>query len=189
MNSLAMLACVHAMGADLAMAALALGHLEAPKGRGERHVVDAPGRSFTLVDESYNANPASMRAAIEALGQTHPKDGGRRIAVLGDMLELGPESMALHRELASVLAREDIDLVFACGPHMRELFKALPQERQGAYAENSAELLDALLECIQQGDAVMVKGSFGSRMGMLVDALRALDNDDAENIRRNRGEA
>lgn len=189
MNSLAMLACVQAMGADLAMAALALGQLEAPKGRGERHLIDAPGRAFTLVDESYNANPASMRAAIEALGQAAPKDGGRRIAVLGDMLELGAESIALHRDLSKALCQADIDLVFASGPHMRELFKSLPAEMQGAYAENSAALQPMLINAIQQGDVVMVKGSFGSKMGPVVEALRGLDNDDAENIRRNRGEA
>jgi len=189
MNSLAMLACVQAMGADLAMAALALGQLEAPKGRGERHLVDAPGRAFMLVDESYNANPASMRAAIEALGQANPKDRGRRIAVLGDMLELGAESIAMHRDLARTLCQAGIDLVFASGPHMRELFKSLPAEMQGAYAENSALLQPALIDAVQQGDVVMVKGSLGSRMGPVVEALRGLDNDDAENIRRNRGEA
>ncbi|HUD51935.1 UDP-N-acetylmuramoylalanyl-D-glutamyl-2,6-diaminopimelate--D-alanyl-D-alanine ligase [Parvibaculum sp.] len=188
-NSLAMLACVHALDADLALAALALAHLEAPKGRGERHRVDAPGRPFTVIDESYNANPASMRASIEALGQTEPGARARRIAVLGDMLELGPEAIALHREVAVPLARADIDLVFACGPHMRELYLALPEDRRGVYAETSDGLIAPLVDAIQMGDVVMVKGSNGSRMRPIVDALLALGDDDSESIRRNRGEA
>lgn len=189
MNSLAMLACVKALDADLTLAALALANLKAPKGRGERHQVTAPGRAFLLIDESYNANPASMRASIEALGQTEPGVRARRIAVLGDMLELGDESIALHRELAIPLARADIDLVFASGPDMRELFKALPPDRQGAYAETSSGLLASLVETIQEGDVVMVKGSNGSKMGLVVEALLALGEDDSESIRRNRGEA
>lgn len=189
MNSLAMLACVKALDADLTLAALALANLKAPKGRGQRHHVSAPGRPFLLIDESYNANPASMRASIEALGQIEPGARARRIAVLGDMLELGEDSISLHRELAKPLARADIDLVFASGPHMRELFKALPVDRQGAYAETSAELVGPLTEAIQDGDVVMVKGSNGSRMGLIVDALLALSEDDSESIRRNRGEA
>lgn len=188
-NSLAMLACVKALDADLTLAALAFAHLKAPKGRGERHQVAAPGRPFLLIDESYNANPASMRASIEALGQTEPGARARRIAVLGDMLELGAESIALHRELTIPLARADIDLVFACGPHMRELYKALPADRQGMYAETSAGLIAPLIETIHDGDVVMVKGSNGSRMAPVVEALLALSDDDSESIRRNRGEA
>jgi len=189
MNSLAMLACIDALDADLALAALALAQLQAPRGRGERHLVDAPGRPFTVIDESYNANPASMRASIEALGQAEPEARARRIAVLGDMLELGPEAAALHREVAVPLARADIDLVFACGPLMRGLYDALPADRQGAYAETSDALIGPLLEAIQSGDVVMVKGSNGSRMRPVVDALLALGEDDSESIRRNRGEA
>ncbi|HEY4344635.1 MAG TPA: UDP-N-acetylmuramoylalanyl-D-glutamyl-2,6-diaminopimelate--D-alanyl-D-alanine ligase [Parvibaculum sp.] len=189
MNSLAMLACVKALEADLALAALALAHLEAPKGRGERHRVEATGRPFTLIDESYNANPASMRVSIETLGQTEPGPRARRIAVLGDMLELGDTSIALHRELAGPLARADIDLVYACGPHMRELFKALPSDRQGLYVDTSEGLITPLAEAIQDGDVVMVKGSNGSRMKPIVEALLALGDDDSESIRRNRGEA
>lgn len=189
MNSLAMLACIDALDADLALAALALAQLQAPRGRGERHLVEAPGRPFTVIDESYNANPASMRASIEALGQAEPEARARRIAVLGDMLELGPEAAALHREVAVPLARADIDLVFACGPLMRGLYDALPVDRQGAYAETSDALIGKLLEAIQSGDVVMVKGSNGSRMRPVVDALLALGEDDSESIRRNRGEA
>jgi UDP-N-acetylmuramoyl-tripeptide--D-alanyl-D-alanine ligase len=142
-----------------------------------------------LIDESYNANPVSMRAAIDALGRTEPGHRARRIAVMGDMLELGPNSIALHREMAQPLAQAEIDLVFACGPHMRELFKALPADRQGFYAETSAGLMTPLAEAIQEGDVVMVKGSNGSRMKPVVEMLLALGDDDSESIRRNRGEA
>ena len=187
MNSLAMLAVVHALDADLAMAALAMAHLKAPKGRGERHKVETPLGPFTLIDESYNANPASMRAALEALGQARPEGKGRRIAVIGDMLELGDDSIAMHRGLIEPIKAADVDLVFASGPHMRELFKALPQSLQGAYAETSDELGEALREAVEPGDVVMVKGSLGSRMGPLVDMLRGLGDDEGESIRRNRG--
>ena len=189
MNSLAMLACIKALDADLAKAALALANLEAPKGRGERIHVDAPGRPFMLIDESYNANPASMRVSIETLGRVEPGVRARRIAVLGDMLELGDISAELHRELAVPLSRAEIDLVYACGPHMRALFDALPADRQGFYAETSDGLIAPLSEAIQSGDVVMVKGSNGSRMKPIVEALQALGEDDTASIRRNRGEA
>ena len=145
------------------------------------------GGPFTLIDESYNANPASMRAALEALGQARPEGKGRRIAVIGDMLELGDDSIAMHRGLIEPIKAADVDLVFASGPHMRELFKALPQSLQGAYAETSDELGEALREAVEPGDVVMVKGSLGSRMGPLVDMLRGLGDDEGESIRRNRG--
>jgi len=187
MNSLAMLAVVHALDADLAMAALAMAHLKAPKGRGERHRVETPLGPFTVIDESYHANPASMRAALEALGQAKPEAQGRRIAVIGDLLELGDDSIAMHRGLAETIREADVDLVFASGPHMRELFKALPAGTQGAYGETSDELGEALREAVEPGDVVMVKGSLGSRLGPIVDLLRGLGDDEGESIRRNRG--
>jgi UDP-N-acetylmuramoyl-tripeptide--D-alanyl-D-alanine ligase len=130
-----------------------------------------------------------MRVSIETLGQVEPGPRARRIAVLGDMLELGLTSIELHRELAVPLARADIDLVYACGPHMRELFNALPSYRQGLYAETSEGLIAPHAAAIQSGDVVMVKGSNGSRMKPIVEALLALGDDDSESIRRNRGEA
>lgn len=187
MNSLAMLAVVHALGADLALAALAMANLKAPKGRGERHRVSAPLGDFIVIDESYNANPASMRAAIDALGQAKPEGRGRRIAVIGDMLEIGATSIEMHRGLAASIKAAGIDLVFACGPHMRELFKALPATAQGIYAENSTELEPALREAVRPGDIVMVKGSLGSRMGPVVEMLKGLGDEDGASIRRNRG--
>lgn len=168
-NSLAVLAAVHAVGADLKEGAAALDGLAASKGRGERIVI---GRTL-IIDESYNANPASMRAALEALGQTPRSEHARRIAVLGDMLELGPEGDVLHRALADAVDAAGVDVVFACGPQMASLYEALPGKCQGVWRETSEELEQMLLKDVREGDVVMIKGSLGSRMGPLVDALRA----------------
>ena len=127
---------------------------------------------MALIDESYNANPASMRAALAALGEVPRNDLPRRLAVLGDMLELGETSPQLHAELADPVDGAGVDVVFACGPHMRALYEALPESRRGAYAETSDGLTERLLESVQVGDVVMIKGSLGSKMGPLVDALR-----------------
>src|SRR3954470_11573682 len=120
LNSLAVLATVKALGGDLAVAALALADLAPPVGRGERTVLEAPGGTFVLIDEAFNANPASMRAALANLAATEPGPRGRRIAVLGDMLELGPSGPALHRELVDAVEQSS-DVVFAAGPVMENL--------------------------------------------------------------------
>jgi len=170
-NSLAVLAAVALVGADLALAALALVNLRPAAGRGARARLRLPGGSALLIDESYNANPASMVAAIELLGQAPVKKSGRRIAVLGDMLELGPAGPELHRALAAPLTAAGVDLVFCSGPLMRSLWEALPSGRRGGYAETAAALELAVLDAIRDGDAVMVKGSLGSKMGPIVKAL------------------
>lgn len=172
-NSLAVLTSASLVGADLAIAALTLGELTAPKGRGLQHRLEVGGGEATLIDESYNANPASMRAAIDLLAQTVVGLRGRRFAVLGDMLELGETGPALHAALAEDLGRAGIDQVFCAGPLMRSLWLALPPGRQGAWAETSAELKPLVLKAIGPGDAIMVKGSFGSRMGPIVEAIRS----------------
>jgi UDP-N-acetylmuramoyl-tripeptide--D-alanyl-D-alanine ligase len=172
MNSLSILAAVKALGGDLALAALALADLKPPVGRGERTVLNAGAGEFVLIDESYNANPASMRAALATLGQTEPGFRGRRIAVLGDMLELGQEGATLHGEVAEPVAANRVDLVFAAGPLMRTLFEALPRDRRGGYAASAAELKEAVLKAVRPGDVVMVKGSNGIRMGSIVTALK-----------------
>src|SRR5215207_636937 len=172
MNSLSILATVKALGGDLALTALALGELKPPVGRGERTLLNAGAGEFVLIDESYNANPASMRAALATLGQTEPGFRGRRIAVLGDMLELGPEGASLHRRLAEPVAENRVDLVFAAGPLMENLFEALPRDRRGAYAATAAELKDIVLKAVRPGDVVMVKGSNSIRMGAIVAALK-----------------
>jgi UDP-N-acetylmuramoyl-tripeptide--D-alanyl-D-alanine ligase len=171
LNSLAVLAAVVLVGADLALAALALVNLKPAAGRGVRARLRLPGGSALLIDESYNANPASMAAAIALLGQAPVEKSGRRIAVLGDMLELGPAGPELHRGLAAPLAAADVDLVFCSGPLMRSLWEALPSSRRGGYAETAAALEPAVLDAIRDGDAVMVKGSLGSKMGPIVKAL------------------
>jgi len=171
MNSLAVLAAATLVGADLALCALALVALAAPVGRGRRATLALPGGEAILIDESYNANPASMRAALALLGQTPVESRGRRIAVMGDMLELGTHGPALHRELVEPVVANAVDLVFCSGPLMHELWQALPSERRGAYAETAAALEPRVIAAVRAGDAVMVKGSLGSRMGPIVTAL------------------
>ncbi|MEJ8571854.1 UDP-N-acetylmuramoylalanyl-D-glutamyl-2,6-diaminopimelate--D-alanyl-D-alanine ligase [Microbaculum marinum] len=171
-NSLAVLAAVKLAGADLALAALALADMTAPKGRGARFRLSVAGGDVTVIDESYNANPASMRAALALLGQADPGLRGRRIAVLGDMLELGEASRDLHRELAGPVADANVDLLFASGPHMQALYDEIPTLRRGRYSQASDGLVAALLDEVRPGDVVMVKGSLGSRMGPVVEALR-----------------
>jgi UDP-N-acetylmuramoyl-tripeptide--D-alanyl-D-alanine ligase len=171
LNSLAVLAAVSLAGADLALAALALNNLKPASGRGARTMLSVPGGKALLIDESYNANPASMRAAIALLGGAPVGKRGRRIAVLGDMLELGPAGAELHRALADTIETAEIDLVFCSGPLMRALWEALPSRARGGYAETAAGLESTVLAAIQAGDAVMVKGSLGSRMGPIVRAL------------------
>jgi UDP-N-acetylmuramoyl-tripeptide--D-alanyl-D-alanine ligase len=172
LNSLAVLLGAHALGADWRQAAEALATAAPPKGRGARHDVKLPGGgAFALLDESYNASPPSMRAAFAVLSMT---DAARRIAVLGDMRELGPQAEELHAGLADAILTEKIDLVFCCGPLMRRLFDALPADKRGAYAADSTALQPIVLDAVRAGDAVSVKGSLGSRMGPIVDALLAL---------------
>jgi UDP-N-acetylmuramoyl-tripeptide--D-alanyl-D-alanine ligase len=172
MNSLAVLATVALVGADLAVAALALAELRPASGRGSRLTLDLPRGTALLIDESYNANPASMRAALALLGQVETQALGRRVAILGDMLELGPRGPELHRELGRSVLANNIDLVFCCGPLMRALWDALPASRRGGYAETSAALEGDVLSAVQAGDAIMVKGSLGSRMAPIVKALQ-----------------
>lgn len=173
LNSLGVLAAAHALGADLALAALALGDLKPPAGRGARQSLQGPGGTFTLIDESYNGNPASMRAAIENLGRIPVSGRGRRIAVLGDMLELGPSGPELHKGLGEAVTGNGIDKVFACGPLMRGLYDTLPSPLRGAYAGQASGLEPLVLEAIRAGDVVTVKGSLGSRMGPIVKAIMA----------------
>ena len=171
-NSLAVLAAAKLAGADLKRAAAALEGLKAQAGRGARTLIEGPRGRIAIIDESYNANPASMRAALATLGLTPRNDFTRRVAVLGDMLELGPEGPRLHQELAEFIDGAGVDVVFACGELMGSLYGALPASRQGAYAKTAEELQPKLLDAVGPGDAIMVKGSLGSRMGPLVEALK-----------------
>lgn len=172
MNSLAVLAAASLAGADLALSALALSQLKPAAGRGVRDVLQLSTGIATLIDESYNANPASMTAAITVLGRAEVGSRGRRIAVLGDMLELGAAGPDLHRGLADAITANHIDAVFCCGPLMRNLWEALPSAKKGGYAHDSAALESQVAAAIGAGDAVMIKGSLGSRMKLIVTALQ-----------------
>ncbi|MDX5360137.1 MAG: UDP-N-acetylmuramoylalanyl-D-glutamyl-2, 6-diaminopimelate--D-alanyl-D-alanine ligase, partial [Alphaproteobacteria bacterium] len=175
LNSLAVLGAVHAAGGDLARAALALAGVRPASGRGERIEIGLPGGTALLIDESYNANPTSVGAALDLLAQAPVGDRGRRIAILGDMLELGPEAEALHAGLAEAVERAGIDRVHCAGPLMRALHDALPARVRGQWAETSADLAAGGAADLRPGDVVMVKGSLGSRMARVVEALRARD--------------
>lgn len=172
-NSLAVLAAAKLAGADLARAALALASAKPAKGRGVRETLAIGAGELLLIDESYNANPASVTAALNLLGAAQPGKGGRRIAVLGDMLELGEKSAELHAGLFEAMDAAKVDVLYAAGPLMANLWQRTPERRRGAYAATSGELRDALLAGLRPGDVVMVKGSLGSRMGPLAEAIRA----------------
>ena len=172
LNSLSVLAASHALGADLALVALSFAELKPPVGRGERTMLSIGDSEALLIDESYNANPASMRAALANLGAVELGRGARRIAVLGDMKELGETGPRLHAELAEAIEANKIDLVFAAGPLMQNLVDALPKAKVAAHAQTSAELIDAVRAAIRPGDAVMVKGSLSMKMALIVKALK-----------------
>jgi UDP-N-acetylmuramoyl-tripeptide--D-alanyl-D-alanine ligase len=171
MNSLAVLAAASLAGADLALASLSLSQLVPATGRGVRQMLAVPGGEITVIDESYNANPASMAAALSVLGKAKVGPQGRRIAVLGDMLELGSTSAELHAGLNDAIKTHHVDLVYCCGPLMRHLWEALSTGKRGGYADDAAGLEAQLLAAIRAGDAIMIKGSFGSKMKIIVTGL------------------
>jgi UDP-N-acetylmuramoyl-tripeptide--D-alanyl-D-alanine ligase len=173
-NSLAVLAATDALGADVERAAASLATVAAMTGRGAQYKVMLPGGSLHLIDESYNASPISMRAAFAVLASVAPGKGGRRIAILGDMLELGPDAASLHAGLAAPLEQAGIDLLLSCGPLMRNLHDALPARLRGAHEENSSKLIPHLAGALRAGDVVTVKGSLGSKMKPIVEAIVAL---------------
>ena len=178
-NALGLLAVIGEAGADVDAAAAAMAGLTPPAGRGARETVVLDAGSFDLLDESYNASPAAMRAAFETLmlanpGDSGPGGGGRRVAVLGDMRELGDEGPALHAELAADLVEANIDLLFAAGPLMQALFDAVPDRMKGAHAADSDALIPLVTAAVRPGDVVCVKGSLGSRMKPVVEALKSL---------------
>ena len=168
-NVVGALASVALLDGDVLNAAAALKHFTALKGRGARF--EAGG--IAVIDESYNANPASMAAALALLGNAVMSDkGGRKIAVLGDMLEMGEGGVAHHAGLAQPITANNVDLVFASGTQMKALWDVLPAECRGAYAESSVALLPKVLAALKPGDTVLVKGSNGARMSVIIEALR-----------------
>jgi UDP-N-acetylmuramoyl-tripeptide--D-alanyl-D-alanine ligase len=173
-NSLAALLAAEAAGAPLDTAAAALARMQPPKGRGERKILSWGDGAIIVIDESYNASPVSVRAALATLGGIRPPRGGRRIAVLGDMLELGESGIELHRGLVGEIERWEVDLVFTAGPLMEALSLALSAQRRGAHAADAAALAPLLAAALKSGDVVMVKGSAGSRMGQILSILQEL---------------
>jgi len=169
MNALAALAVIEALGLDARAAAQSLAGFAPLAGRGVRRRIAVSGGTALLLDESYNGNSASMRAALAVLAL---QPAQRRIAVLGDMLELGAAGAAEHVALAPNVA-EAADLVFACGPLMRHLFSAVPPAQRGAHAADSASLAPLVARALAPGDAVLVKGSLGSRMRQVVEAVES----------------
>ena len=167
-NGAACMAVAHAAGVDLRKAAMALRGVRAETGRGEISQVTLDDKTITLVDESYNANPTSMEAAIKLLGLKP----GRRIAVLGDMGELGKDEIAMHAALAEPLEAADVARVIVTGECMRALKGALPQPMRGAWARDWEFALEALKDEIEDGDVVLVKGSNSVGLGKLVAALK-----------------
>ena len=183
-NAVAVLAAVDALGADPMQASLDIANWLPPSGRGTREVVtlDAAQRSETLelIDDAFNANPTSMAAALEVLAAANPIDNvgriikGRRIAILGDMLELGPDEADLHRDLSTNADLMAADLIHCTGPRMKHLFDALPEDKRGQWTETAADLAAKPATLVDAGDVVLVKGSKGSKVSLVVDAIRKL---------------
>ena len=183
MNALGCLGVAHALGLDLARAALALGRWQPPAGRGLRQqiVLDpVENLHFTLIDDAFNANPVSLEASLDmlaGLAPGHNQSGrpGRRIAILGDMFELGPKEMALHAAIADMPAMTKLDIVHSVGPRMAALHAALPAERRGHHVTQAEDLVSHVHNLVAPGDIVLVKGSKASLVSRVVDGLRHLD--------------
>ena len=175
LNSLAVILMLEALDVPVETAFEALAEFQPLAGRGETRAVRLAGGAFTLIDESYNANPLSMRAGFLSLGAKPVGQGGRRAVVLTDMLELGDQSQALHAGLAEAIDAAGLDVVHAAGPQMRYLYDAVPASRRGVWTETAADLAARATELAGPGDIVMVKGSNGSKASLVAGALAALD--------------
>ena len=174
-NMLAVMGAAHLVGADMTKVVLALASLQAEAGRGAQYRLRHGDGTFTLIDESYNANPASMRAALSLLETTEPQgegiEKGRRIAVLGDMLELGKQSSKLHGDLARPIVDAHVNMLFIGGAHMSALKSAMPAEIQVEYRESVDELLPLVVKAVRPGDVVMIKSSKSIGFVKIVNAL------------------
>ena len=179
LNSLSALLAVKIEDLNLCKAAMALEKIKPIEGRGSREAIrsskdDTP---IIMIDESYNASPVAMKAAFGVMGMVEPGHGGRRIAILGDMLELGDRSKQMHEDLAVSLLAAGADLIFCSGQHMKSLYEKLPAKMQGGYRNTSVELAEIIPKALIPGDVVLIKGSFGSKMKIIVDAIRAMNFD------------
>ncbi len=190
MNALGALAAMDAIGADLAIAAINTAQWHPPLGRGAREMLvfdrGDDHLSIELIDDAFNANPASLQAALNVLASASPQDGvgrvakGRRIAILGDMLELGRSEQDLHRAVAEDPALQAITMVHCVGPLMRALYDVLPHHQRGNWYETAQDLARCIPALVDAGDVVLVKGSKGIRVSLVVDALRKLGQADAD---------
>ena len=171
LNSLSALLAIKLSGHDVQKAAKALEHIQPIEGRGTREIV---GNNITLINESYNASPVAMKAAFKVLAMVDPGRGGRRIAVLGDMLELGHHARDMHEGLAMPLQAAGVDLLYCCGKNMKSLYDKMPPANQGAHRDTSAELAEIVPDVLCPGDVVLVKGSLGSKMKSVVEAMREM---------------
>jgi UDP-N-acetylmuramoyl-tripeptide--D-alanyl-D-alanine ligase len=173
-NSLAVLLMLEALDVDLDTSFAALADFAPLEGRGAERTIAAAAGPFVLIDESYNANPVSLKAALDTLGAHAAK--GRRIAVLTDMLELGADAQRFHAQGADMAAQAGVDLVFCAGPLMKFLWDALPPTRRGGYAQTAGDLVPQVVQAVGPGDVVMVKGSNGSKASAVAQALAALES-------------
>ncbi|CUH86447.1 UDP-N-acetylmuramoyl-tripeptide--D-alanyl-D-alanine ligase [Phaeobacter sp. CECT 5382] len=174
MNALGALAAVAALGADPVRAAQVLALWSPVKGRGARVTVALAGGDLLILDDSYNANPTSMAAALAVLAATPQQASGRKIAYLGDMGELGPQEIALHAGLADLPALDQIDQVHCIGPLMAHLHAALPNDKRGTAYASSADVLADLADQLSCGDIVLAKGSLSAGLAKVVDGIREL---------------
>ena len=170
LNTLAVLNIISELGLNLSNAIKKIQDTKPTIGRGSSEKVKIKDGEITLFDESYNASPASIKSALEVLSLTKTK--GRKIAILGDMLELGQESSKLHKELINDINKNKIDIVFACGKYMKELYKLCPPNICGAWENNSSILSKQVLKSLRNGDAVMVKGSLSSNMKIIIEKIK-----------------
>jgi UDP-N-acetylmuramoyl-tripeptide--D-alanyl-D-alanine ligase len=177
LNSLAVILMLDALDVPVETALQALADFQPLKGRGETRTVHLPRGAFTLIDESYNANPLSMKAGFLSLGARAVDRGGRRVVVLTDMLELGDQSQALHAGLAPAIEAAAIDRVHAAGPQMRHLYDAVSPERRGIWAATAADLAEQARDLAGPNDVVMVKGSNGSQASLVAAALLRLEQE------------
>ena len=182
-NGLGALAVADALGLDAAIASADLGRWQPPAGRGLReHILldSLEDQGFDLIDDAFNSNPASLAAALDVLIEAQPQDGpgrfarGRRIAILGDMLELGPTELDLHEAVAKHPGLSTIAQIQCVGPRMRARHAALPRGQRGDWVETAAELLPRLRSLVDAGDVVLVKGSKGIKVSTLVDGFRKM---------------
>jgi UDP-N-acetylmuramoyl-tripeptide--D-alanyl-D-alanine ligase len=180
LNSLAALAAVEALGANLSQAAATLAEVKASPGRGARRHLAFGSGTIELLDESYNANPASVRAMLAVLARTEPAAGGRRLLAMGDMRELGDKADEYHAGLADAVAASGAAQVFLCGPHMKALWQRLSAAQRGVHRSDSAALATDVAAVLRAGDVIAVKGSLGSKMKTVVDAVLAASGGEME---------